>query len=80
MKTTINIAKRASGAQKDQIGDGTLFYTGEVTPKDLTIRFRGDMPAYMVPRRLVKLEEWPRLPNGKTDMRTLNAKMTGNGK
>lgn len=31
MKTTINIAKRASGAQKDQIGDGTLFYTGEVS-------------------------------------------------
>ena len=57
-----------------------LFYTGEMTPKDLTIRFRGDMPAYMVPRRLVKLEEWPRLPNGKTDMRTLNEKMTGNGK
>ena len=31
MSTTINIPKRASGAQKDQIGDGTLFYTGEVS-------------------------------------------------
>jgi len=31
MRTTINIPKRASGAKKDQIGDGTLFYTGEVS-------------------------------------------------
>jgi hypothetical protein len=31
MSTTINIPKRASGAQKDQIGDGTLFYTGDVS-------------------------------------------------
>ena len=31
MSTIINIPKRASGAQKDKIGDGTLFYTGEVS-------------------------------------------------
>ena len=31
MKTTINIPKRASGAQKNSIGDGTLFYTGDVS-------------------------------------------------
>lgn len=31
MNATINIPKRASGSKKDMIGDGTLFYTGDLS-------------------------------------------------
>ncbi len=51
-----------------------LFYAGAAQPRLLTLLFRADFPAYMVPRRIVKLEEWPRLPNGKTDMSLLKQK------
>ncbi|MBQ1815857.1 MAG: AMP-binding protein, partial [Ruminococcus sp.] len=48
-----------------------LFYTGDAGAKDITIYFRQNMPAFMVPRKLVALEKLPALPNGKTDMQTL---------
>lgn len=48
-----------------------LFYTGEATSKEIVLYFRANMPAFMVPRKLVNLEVLPALPNGKTDMQTL---------
>ena len=48
-----------------------LFYTGEATSKEIVLYFRQNMPAFMVPRKLVNLETLPALPNGKTDMQTL---------
>lgn len=48
-----------------------LFYSGQATPKDIALHFRASMPAFMVPRKTKKLEQLPKLPNGKTDMRTL---------
>ena len=48
-----------------------LFYVGEATSKEIVLRFRSGMPAFMVPRKLIRLDELPRLPNGKTDMQTL---------
>lgn len=48
-----------------------LFYTGTATAKEIVIRFRAILPAFMVPRKLVPLEEMPRLPNGKLDMQAL---------
>jgi amino acid adenylation domain-containing protein len=48
-----------------------LFYTGSATSKDIVLRFRSSMPAFMVPRKLINLDELPHLPNGKTDMQTL---------
>ena len=48
-----------------------LFYTGEATSRDIVLYFRANMPAFMVPRKLINLEEMPTLPNGKTDMQTL---------
>lgn len=48
-----------------------LFYTGSATSRDISLRFRAVMPAFMVPRKLVNLDELPHLPNGKTDMQTL---------
>ena len=52
-----------------------LFYTGDATPKDIAIRFREDMPSYMVPRKIVTLDEIPTLHNGKVDMPALKAMM-----
>lgn len=48
-----------------------LFYKGAVDEKELIILFRQSLPAYMVPRRLIKIDEWPSLPNGKTDVKEL---------
>ena len=52
-----------------------LFYTGEAEKKDITIYFRNNMPAFMVPRKIEKLEEMPRLHNGKLDMKTLKERI-----
>lgn len=48
-----------------------LFYTGDAVSKDIVLYFRKNMPAFMVPRKLVNLEKLPTLPNGKIDMQTL---------
>ena len=50
-----------------------LFYTGEATSKEIVIHFRSTLPAFMVPRKLIKLETLPRLPNGKLDMQTMKS-------
>ena len=50
-----------------------LFYTGDAMPKDITLFFRAQMPAFMVPRKVIQLDELPTLPNGKTDMNALKA-------
>lgn len=52
-----------------------LFYTGTATPKDIALYFRGNMPAYMVPRKTIQLNEMPTLPNGKIDMPALKGMM-----
>ena len=48
-----------------------LFYTGETTAKEAAVHFRSVLPGFMVPRKLVRLEEMPQLANGKTDMQAL---------
>lgn len=50
-----------------------LFYTGQASSKDIVIHFRKVLPAFMAPRKLINLEELPRLPNGKIDMQTLKS-------
>ena len=45
-----------------------LFYTGEADKKTISIEMRQKLPGFMVPRKIVNLEEIPTLPNGKTDM------------
>ena len=50
-----------------------LFYTGDATSKDIVLKFRSSMPAFMVPRKLIQLEALPTLPNGKIDMQTLKS-------
>ena len=48
-----------------------LFYTGDAASKQIVLHFRTQLPAFMVPRKLIQLEELPRLPNGKLDMNSL---------
>jgi len=48
-----------------------LFYTGDAEPKEIVVYFRKVLPAFMVPRKLIHLEELPRLPNGKPDMQIM---------
>ena len=52
-----------------------LFFTGTATPREIAVYFRKVLPAFMVPRKLIALEELPRLPNGKLDMQTLKTMM-----
>lgn len=48
-----------------------LFYTGDVASKEIVLHFRAVLPAFMVPRKLIQLDAFPRLPNGKLDMNLL---------
>ena len=50
-----------------------LFYTGAATAKDISLALRSELPSYMVPRKIVNLEEMPRLPNGKIDRKAVEA-------
>lgn len=52
-----------------------LFYCGTATAKDISGSFRQRLPAFMVPRKIVLLEEMPRLQNQKIDMKALEALM-----
>lgn len=50
-----------------------LFYTGSVAARELSLSLRQILPGFMVPRKMKCLEEIPRLPNGKIDMKALEA-------
>lgn len=52
-----------------------LFYAGTATAKEIALSFRADMPGFMVPRKLVRLDEMPHLPNGKIAMSELKEMM-----
>lgn len=51
-----------------------LFYSGEISVRDLMKALRSDLPLYMVPRKIKNIEI-PRLPNGKIDIQSLKAMM-----
>ena len=48
-----------------------LFYAGEASPKDISVYLRKILPGFMVPRKFVKSDRLPSLPNGKTDIESL---------
>lgn len=48
-----------------------LFYVGECTKKDIAVKLREILPGFMVPRKIIMLDDMPRLANGKTDMQAL---------
>ena len=48
-----------------------LFYTGNATSKEIVMHFRSVLSPFMAPRKLIALDNIPKLPNGKIDMQTL---------
>ena len=48
-----------------------LFYTGDCDRRSLALALRDELPGFMVPRKIKKLEQLPKLPNGKYDMKKL---------
>lgn len=48
-----------------------LFYIGIKTEKDIAVELRKKLPGFMVPRKIVRLDEMPKLPNGKIDLQLL---------
>lgn len=52
-----------------------LCYEGECEASALAQYLRSKLPSYMVPNRIIAVEELPRTPNGKLDRRTLAAQV-----
>ena len=48
-----------------------LYYVGDISEKDLTVQLKDKLPRYMVPNRIIKLEDMPLTANGKIDRVTL---------
>lgn len=50
----------------------SLVYAGEAKEKEIQLAFRERLPLFMMPRKVVRVEALPRLPNGKLDMQAIN--------
>ena len=55
-------------AEKKKI---VLYYLGDQTDRELTELLKTKLPRYMLPGRIIRLEEMPFTPNGKIDRVTL---------
>lgn len=51
------------------------FYVGDIDKKDLHAKLKEDLPIYMIPAPLVKIEEFPLTKNGKIDRKKLMESM-----
>ena len=47
------------------------FYTGGAAKRDIALALRSKLPDFMVPRKILQLDEMPHLPNGKIDIPAL---------
>ena len=56
-----------------------LFYSGEAETKQTVLFLRSALPAFMVPRKVKKMDALPTLPNGKTDYKTIRQWVTHPG-
>lgn len=52
-----------------------LFYCGDLEKKGLSLALRETIPGFMVPRKLIKMDALPKLPNGKIDLKKLEGEM-----
>ena len=63
---------KLSGCVYDNIkGKIVLYYVGGMEERELAVALREKLPRYMVPNRLVRLEQMPLTANGKIDRVTL---------
>lgn len=63
--------KLAGCIYDDVKGKIVLYYVGAITDKDLTILLKEKLPRYMLPNRIIQLDEMPLTANGKIDRVTL---------
>jgi amino acid adenylation domain-containing protein len=52
-----------------------FFFTGEADKKEIAAHLRNRLPGFMVPRKFVKLDEMPKLANGKINISELKGMM-----
>ncbi|MBE5890207.1 MAG: AMP-dependent synthetase [Lachnospiraceae bacterium] len=65
-------AIKFSGCIYDTVkGKIVLYYVGDISEKDLTLSLKEKLPRYMVPNKIIKLDEMPLTANGKIDRVTL---------
>ena len=48
-----------------------FIYTGIATSKAISLYFRKNLPSYMIPRKIIKVSEFPTLPNGKINVKEI---------
>ena len=53
-----------------------LFYVGTISEKVLTVLLKEKLPRYMIPNRIIQLEEMPLTANGKIDRVTLKKQIS----
>ena len=51
----------------DTKGKIVLYYVGTIEDKELSAELRSRLPRYMIPNRMVRLEQMPLTANGKID-------------
>lgn len=61
----------------DTKGKIVLYYVGDMDEKELTLILKDKLPRYMLPNRILKLEDMPLTPNGKIDRVTLKKQYQG---
>ena len=48
-------------------GKIVLYYSGDITDKDIAVELRNRLPRYMIPNLIIKLDSIPMTANGKID-------------
>lgn len=52
-----------------------LFYVGDVDKRTLSLELKNQLPLFMLPRKIRKMDSLPKLPNGKLDMNILKERL-----
>lgn len=66
--------KLAGCVYEEVKGKIILFYVGTINEKELTILLKEKLPRYMIPNRIIKLDDMPLTANGKIDRVALKDK------